>query len=89
MPKFQIVTPHDDAQCVQALDEMLSHDPDLQSQVVFGCHFGDHTGYAVIEATSEAEARDRLPQSLGKRARVVEVEYFDPEEIRASHDKAL
>lgn len=89
MPKFQIVTPHDDAQCVLALDEMLAHDAELQSQLVYGCHFGDHTGYALIEASDEAEARSRLPKLLNRRARVVAVENFTPEEIRSKHDKAI
>jgi hypothetical protein len=89
MPKYQIVTPHDDAQCVQALDEMLAHDPDFQSQVVFGCHFGDHTGYALIEASDEAEARSKLPRSLVGRARVVGVEHFSPEEIKSDHDRPI
>ena len=89
MPKFQIVVPHDGSQalCVQALDDLLSHDAELQSQVVYGCHFGDHTGYALVEGSDEDEVRKRLPKSLNKRARVVEVEYFTPEEIKAQHEK--
>ncbi len=89
MAKFQAIIPHEDAQCVDALDDMLAHDPELQSQVVYGCHFGDHTGYAIVEASDEAEVRRRLPDSLNKRARVVEVEHFSPEEIKAHHDKAM
>jgi hypothetical protein len=89
MAKFQIVTPHHEAECIQAIDEMLTHDAELLSHIAYGCHFGDHTGYGVIEAVDEAEARSRLPQSVGKWARVVEVEHFSPEEIRARHDKPL
>ncbi len=89
MSKFQIVIPHEGAQCVEALDELLDHDADLQSEVVYGCHFGDHTGYAVIEGSDEAQVRSRIPASLNKRARVVEVEHFTPEEIKAHHDKSI
>lgn len=87
MPKFQIVTPHDGAQCVQALEESLEHNPDFDSQLLFGCRFGDHTGYAVVEATSEDEARSKLPRTHQKRARVVVVEHVTPEDIRSVHDK--
>lgn len=87
MPKYQIITPHDPAQCVVALEEILEHDPDFLSQVVFGCHFEDHTGYAVVEASNEEEARSMLPRSLHKRARVVGVENVTPQEIRSTHEK--
>ncbi len=87
MPKFQIVVPHDPAQCMEALDEMFSHDPEFHSQVFYGCHFGDCTGYALIEASSEEEARSKVPITLRKRARVVGVEHVDPEEIRSVHTK--
>ena len=87
MPKFQIVMPHNPAQCMEALEETLKHDADFHSQVVYGCHFGDCTGYALIEAESEEEARSKVPKTLDKRARVVGVEYVTPEEIRAVHDE--
>lgn len=87
MPKYQIVMPHDPAQCIQALEETLDHDPDFHSQVVYGCHFDDHTGYALVEASSEEEARSKVPKTLNKRTRVVGVEHVSPEEIRAVHNE--
>ena len=87
MPKYQIVMPHDPAQCAMALDEVLSHDPDFSSKVMYGCHAGDCTGYALIEVSSEAEVRRMIPKTLHRRARVVEVEHVTPEEIRSVHDK--
>ncbi|HEX9015100.1 MAG TPA: hypothetical protein VF960_03740 [Chloroflexota bacterium] len=89
MAQYQTIIPHDESQCVEALDDMLASDPELQSHVVYGCHFGDHTGYAVLEAADEAAVRKRLPQSLNRRARVVEVEHFTPEQIKANHDKQV
>lgn len=88
MPRFQIIMPHNPAQCTEALEQVLLHDPDFHSQVLYGCHSGDCTGYALIEAGSEEEARDRIPRTLHKRARVVGVEHVTPEEIKARHEKA-
>jgi hypothetical protein len=88
MPRFQIVMPHDPSRCVEALEEVLAYDPEFHSQVFYGCHFGDDTGYALIEASGEEEARSGIPKTLRGRARVVEVEHVSPEEIRASHDRA-
>ncbi len=87
MPKFQIVMPHDPAQCMDALEEVLDHDPAFFSQVFYGCHFGDCTGYALVEASSEEEARSKVPITLRKRARVVGVEPVGPEEIRSVHTR--
>ncbi len=88
MPKFQIVMPHDPAECIQALMAMRVHDPEFQSGVFYGCHFGDCTGYALIEASSEEEARSKIPRTLLKRARIVEVEHLNPDDIVSAHDRA-
>jgi hypothetical protein len=72
---------------MEALEEALRHDPDFHSQVLYGCHFGDCTGYAVVEASSEEEARSRIPPTLSRRARVVGVEHVRPEEIITTHDR--
>jgi hypothetical protein len=89
MPRYQVVAPHDAAECIQALDDMLTHDADLLSHIAYGCHVDDHTGYGVIEASDEAEVRRRLPQSVGRWARIVKVEHITPEDIRAKHDHAV
>ncbi len=86
MPKFQIVSPHDPVECLLAIGEMAAHNPELMEAALLGCHYGDHTAYAVIEASGEEEARSNLPDSLRKRARVSQVESFDIEEFRAVHD---
>ncbi len=86
MPKFQIVSPHDPAECLLAIGDMVTHNPELMEAALMGCHNGDHTAYAVVEASSEEEARSNLPDSLRKRARVSQVESFDIEEFRDVHD---
>ncbi len=87
MPKFQIIIPHDPAQCMEALEEVLAHDPDFHSQVLYGCRVGHCTGYALVEASSEEEARSKIPRTLHKRAKVAEVKYVDPEEIRSARKR--
>jgi hypothetical protein len=49
---------------------------------------GDHTGYAIVEARSESEAREAIPVFLGGKARVVKLNKFTPEQIRDFHRKS-
>jgi hypothetical protein len=68
------------------MDEMLAHDPRFAEEMVVSCHFGAHTSYALIEASSVEEARGMLPEFLKNKARVVEVEQPTPEHMRVGHD---
>jgi hypothetical protein len=54
----------------------------------YGCKAGDHTGYAIVEAKSDMEARKLVPSFLIDKARIVEVGVFTPEVIKSLHTKA-
>jgi hypothetical protein len=85
MPKFEVVTPHTDAGCLKALDDIVAHNPSLLQQCWFACNTGDHTGYALLEAKNETEARNLLPAALRAKARVIAVEQFTPQQVRSFH----
>ena len=51
----------------------------------WGCASGVHTGFVIIEAESEAQARMVVPSMGRKEARVVKLNRFSPEMIKASH----
>lgn len=88
MAKFEIVSPHTTDECLNALDEMAASNPRLLDVFWLGCHHDDHTGYAVVDASSEIEARNMLPSFLRTRAKVVQVERETPERIRSYHQHA-
>jgi hypothetical protein len=46
---------------------------------------GDHTGYVIVEAGSESEARENVPSFLRGKARIVKVDKFTPEQIKSFH----
>lgn len=52
----------------------------------WGCNSGIHTGWAIIEAESEAQARLAVPPLVRGKARVIKVNKLDPEEARSLHD---
>jgi len=89
MTSYQLESPHTDAECLRALDEISSgtRGPELLKKMYFGCMAGVHTGWAVVDADSEAAAKDLLPNFLRSRAKAVKVSLFTPEQIRGFHKK--
>jgi len=86
--KYMIETPHTQEECLRALDEQLVKGPEILKKFNYGCKAGDHTGYALVEASNEMEARGLVPGFLINKARIVEVDTFTPEVIRSLHAKA-
>lgn len=85
---YMIETPHTEAECLKALDEQLELGADLLDKFYFGCAAGDHTGYAILDVTSEEEARKLVPKSLVEKSLFTKVEKFTPEMIKAFHAKS-
>lgn len=83
MSAFVIESPHTEAECLQALDEIV--EIGTLDGFVFGCKSGDHTGWAYIKADSEEEALKTVPEFLRDRACAYEVSKFTPEDIKAAH----
>jgi hypothetical protein len=89
MARYMIESPHKPEECLKALDEELAKGKDVLEKMEFGCKAGDHTGYALIEATSESAALDAyVPNFIRNKARAVEVSTFTPEMIKSFHAKA-
>ena len=85
MERYVIESPHSKEECLKALDEMLSEGPSVLNKFDWGCTAGDHTGYAIIDADSENEAKNLVPRFIRNKARVIKVDKFTPEQIRAFH----
>ena len=87
MDRYFVELPHTPQECLRALDEILANGPESLAKYEWGCMAGDHTGYAVVEARSESEARGVIPKFLEGKARVVKLNKFTPEQIREFHRK--
>ncbi|HZX48324.1 MAG TPA: hypothetical protein VFF47_03805 [Nitrospirota bacterium] len=85
MERYVIESPHTKDECIKALDEMLSEGPSVLSKFDWGCTAGDHTGYAIIDASSESDALNLVPRFIRNKARVVKVGKFTPEQIKSFH----
>jgi hypothetical protein len=83
MPSYLIVSPHTQKDCVKVLQDLLA--TGYLTHFDWGCKDGDHTGWAIIDATSKAEAMMAVPPFARHVARVVQLTKFSPEEVRAMH----
>ena len=85
MARYLIESPHTVGECLRALDEILGRDPGLLAKYDFACMSGEHTGYVIVDAGSESEARENIPSFLRGKARIVKVDKFTPEQIKSFH----
>jgi hypothetical protein len=85
MARYLIESPHTTEECLPALDELLARGPGVLAKYDFGCMSGDHTGYVIVEAGGESEARETVPPFLRGKARIVKVDKFTPEQIKSFH----
>lgn len=86
MARYLIESPHTTEECLRALDEILVRGPGALAKYDFGCMSGDHTGYCIVEAGSESEAKETVPTFLRGKARIVKVDKFTPEQIKTFHE---
>ena len=85
MEKYIVESPHTKEECLRALDEILAEGPAVLNKFDWGCHAGDHTGYAVVDAENETNVRKLIPTFLRNKTRIIKVGKFTPEQIRSFH----
>jgi len=85
MDRFLVETSHEPKDCVHLLELMNAQG--YLTHFDWGCLSGVHTGWAVIEADDEAEARFVVPPLVRGQARIVKVTKFDGAMLAAFHKK--
>jgi hypothetical protein len=85
MPKFLVVSNHTGDDCIKALQETLAIG--YLTHFEWGCKDGAHTGWAMLEAESMAQAIMSVPTFLRNEAKVILLTQFDPERVRRMHTK--
>ena len=83
--KYLVESPHTKDECVKELDEQLAKGRDTLNKFYWGCGKGDHTGYAIVDARNEDEVRNLVPGFAQKKAKIVEISQFTPDQIRSFH----
>lgn len=86
MTEYLIKLPHTAAECLKALDEIAERGSELLPKVYWGCDAGDHTGYAIVDASSEGAAKEMIGAPTARaKASVIKVKKHTPEEIASFH----
>jgi len=85
MTPFLIETPHTKEDCVKAIKHVYA--AGYLTHFYWGCKVGDHTGYAIIEASDKAEALMVVPTLWRPQSKVIQLTQFTPEEIKQMHEK--
>ena len=83
MDRYLIESPHTKENCTHVLKQVEAMG--YLTHFEWGCASGLHTGFAIIEAESEAQARMVVPTSGRKEARIVKLNRFSPEMLKSSH----
>ena len=87
MEQFMVVEKHTPKDCLKMLDAVETKGGmGLLDKFEWGCKSGDHTGYALVDASSEAAVREMLPASM-KDVRIIKVTRFTPAEVKSLHEK--
>lgn len=83
MNRYMVETPHDAEQCTQIIRQV--HSMGYLHYFDWGCEFGEHCGWGVIEAEDEEQALLSVPLLVRDRARAVRVSKFGPEKSEELH----
>jgi len=75
MDRYLIETPHTGEECLDLI-KLLNAQGYLWN-FNWGCKAGIHSGWAIIDAENEAQARLAVPALVRRRARVVRLNKFD------------
>ena len=75
MDRYLIETPHTASECLDLI-KLLNAQGYLWN-FDWGCKAGIHSGWTIIQAESEAQARLAVPPLVRSRARIVKLNKFD------------
>ena len=83
--QYLVEVPHTVAECLASLDETKAMGAEKLNQWSWGCMFGDHTAYLIVNAKSEAEALANVPSAERPQAKVFPLSKFTAQQIESFH----
>jgi hypothetical protein len=83
MSLYEIETTHNDTECLRNLDELVARGN--LDKFLLGCESGIHTSWATIEAASEKDALNIIPEFTRSRAMIAKVSKMTPEHVKEIH----
>jgi hypothetical protein len=71
MPRYLVESSHTDRERVWTLNEILSDTPETLECFHWGCHDGEHVGWATVEAENKFVAQKLVPSKIRAKARIM------------------
>jgi hypothetical protein len=87
MSSYLVISPHTTDECLASLDGIVAEGEGTLDNWYWGCMAGDHTGYRIVEAESEAKALSAVPENVREKARAVKLNKFTEEQVAKFHEK--
>ena len=87
MDRYLIETPHTGEECLDLI-KVLNAQGYLWN-FDWGCKVGIHSGWAIIEAENDAQARLLVPPLVRTQARIVKLNKFDGRNIEDCEKQAI
>ena len=85
MAKYLIHADHEPLECLKLLDSFLQAGAHYLTHADWGCKAGVHEEWIIVDAQDDASAALMVPPILRSHAKVVRLNQFTPDEIRAMH----
>ncbi|MDR3611453.1 MAG: hypothetical protein P4L27_12875 [Ignavibacteriaceae bacterium] len=81
--RYMVEIRHTPEECLNVLDKIKDKDAKLLQKMEWGCMSGDHTGYMVVNASSEQDALKGIPADFNAKA--YKLAKFTPKQIEEFH----
>ena len=89
MNTYFVMTTHTPEQCMNNAMELKEKGEAYISKFYFGCHSGDHTGYAFLSGASEDAVRKMLVKDAQASAKIMKVDKFTVAGIEKLHQDMM
>jgi hypothetical protein len=86
---YYVQATHTPEECLNMLVDLKSKGDAYLSKFEFGCMSGNHTGYAFLEGTSEANVKQMMPKDIQATAKIQKVDKFTADQIEKLHKEKM
>ena len=84
MDRYLVESIHTAEDCHHVVEQFIIHGHIINFD--WGCQVGVHTGWAIVEAESESQAKLTVPSRLRSKARAIRLCKFTPQTIETQHE---
>jgi hypothetical protein len=83
MERFLVESTHTAEDCHHVVEQFIIYGHIMNFD--WGCQVDVHSGWAIVEAEDESQARMSVPASLRSKARAIQLCKFTPRSIETEH----